>query len=88
MNNRIKALYQQASEQARKQACEKNKTSQPQLNTIWNEFVPLFAELIIKECADAADMAHEADCIYPGDYIVEHMECHGDLGAAVWRSKQ
>ena len=31
-----------------------------------------FAELIIKECADAADIAVEADCDDIGLYIVEH----------------
>jgi hypothetical protein len=50
MNERIRELYRQAHEQAHRQACEKNKTLRPQNNTVWNEFVPLFAELIVREC--------------------------------------
>ena len=50
MNERIRELYRQANEQAHQQACEKNKTLRPQNNTVWNEFVPLFAELIVQEC--------------------------------------
>jgi hypothetical protein len=50
MNERIRELYRQANEQAHQQACEKSKTNRPQNNTVWNEFVPLFAELIVKEC--------------------------------------
>jgi len=49
MNERIRELYRQANEQAHQQACEKSKTNRPQNNTVWNEFVPLFAELIMKE---------------------------------------
>ena len=51
MNERIRELYRQAHEQAHQQACEKNKTLRPQNNTVWNEFVPLFAESLIRECA-------------------------------------
>ena len=49
MNERIRELYRQANEQAHQQACEKSKTNRPQNNTVWNEFVPLFAELIVRE---------------------------------------
>lgn len=52
MNERIRELYRRANEQVHQQACEKSKTNRPQNNTVWNEFVPLFAELIVKECAD------------------------------------
>lgn len=44
-----------------------------------------FAELIIRECADAGDMAHEARCDYIGDYIVEHFDLGADVGAATYR---
>lgn len=54
MNERIKEIYIQADEQARQNACTKNNTLRPQNNTVWNEFVPLFAELIIRECAEIA----------------------------------
>jgi len=47
-----------------------------------------FAELIIKKCADAADMAHNARCKYPGDYIVEHMGLGNSEGAATFRSEK
>lgn len=45
-----------------------------------------FAKLIVAACADAADMAQEADCHYPGDYVVESMELGTEEGAATWRS--
>jgi CRISPR/Cas system-associated endoribonuclease Cas2 len=64
MNERIRELYRQANEQARQQACEKNKTNRPQNNTVWNEFVPLFAEMIIKECAKVIDELEDAVVIY------------------------
>ena len=32
-----------------------------------------FAELIVKKCADAADMAWNARCQYCGDYVVEQL---------------
>lgn len=35
------------------------------------EYVEQFALLIIRQCADAADMARDADCKYPGDYVME-----------------
>jgi len=46
-----------------------------------------FAELIVKECADAADMAHDARCPYPGDYVGEQMGYGEEEGIAIWRSK-
>jgi hypothetical protein len=55
MNERIRELYRQANEQAHQQACEKSKTNRPQNNTVWNEFVPLFAELIVRECGNFTD---------------------------------
>lgn len=47
-----------------------------------------FAELIIKECADAGDMAHGSDCPFIGDYIVESMDCGVNVGAAPWRCQE
>jgi hypothetical protein len=46
-----------------------------------------FAKLIVAACADAADMAQEANCRYVGDYVVESMELGVDEGAATWRTK-
>lgn len=46
-----------------------------------------FAKLIVAACANAADMAQEADCRYAGDYVVESMDLGIDEGAADWRDK-
>lgn len=35
------------------------------------EYVEKFALLLLRQAADAADMAREAECRYPGDYIME-----------------
>lgn len=78
MNERLRELYRRASEQARVQACEKNKTARPQNNTVWNEFVPLFAELIVRECmVVAASQRDPANLNYePGEQFVEALELH------------
>ncbi len=52
-----------------------------------NIFSKKLSELVVKECADAADMAYNARCKYAGDYIIEHMEIATDEGAASWRVK-
>ena len=44
-----------------------------------------FAELIVKKCADYADMAYNARCKYPGDYVAEAMECGTEQGVTAWR---
>lgn len=44
-----------------------------------------FAELIVKECADAADMAYAARCPYVGDYVVEYMGYAEEGSVADWR---
>lgn len=72
MNERIRELYRQANEQARQQACEKNKTLRPQNNTVWNEFVPLFAELLIRECANSASWAQDTDAKDIGGEVLKH----------------
>lgn len=41
-----------------------------------------FADLIIRECADAADMAHDARCAFPGDYVAESMGVQSRSDAA------
>jgi len=45
----------------------------------------VFAELIVKKCADYADMAYNARCKYPGDYVAEAMECGVTEGVTAWR---
>ena len=42
-------------------------------------------ELVIKDCADAADAAYAARCKYPGDYIAEQFGRGTEEGAAAWR---
>jgi hypothetical protein len=56
MNEQLHKLCKQALEQARVNACAKNKTDRPQNNTVWNEFPEVFAELIIKDCLELADL--------------------------------
>jgi hypothetical protein len=46
-----------------------------------------FAELIVKACADAADMAYDARCEYVGDYVAEYMGYGEQEGVASWRAK-
>jgi hypothetical protein len=72
MNERIRELYRQANEQAHQQACEKNKTNRPQNNTVWNEFVPLFSELIVRECASVVDYYHTRNETVTPRQILQH----------------
>ena len=46
-----------------------------------------FAELIVRACADAADMAQDADCEYAGDYVAEYMGYGEKEGVTEWRAK-
>ena len=46
-----------------------------------------FAELIVKMCADYADMAQDAGCEYAGDYVAEAMGYGVEEGIATWRAK-
>jgi hypothetical protein len=46
-----------------------------------------FAELIVRMCADYADMAQDADCEYAGDYIAEAMGYGEKEGITTWRAK-
>ena len=50
MNEQLHQIYLKANELARETAKKKNKVNNPQQHTIYNEFVPLFAELIVNEC--------------------------------------
>ena len=47
----------------------------------------VFAELIVKACADAADMAYDEHCLYPGDYVGESLGYGVEDGISVWRYK-
>ena len=46
-----------------------------------------FAELIVRMCADYADMARDAGCKCVGDYVAEAMGFGEQEGVAAWRSK-
>lgn len=46
-----------------------------------------FAELIVRMCADAADMAQDAGCEYTGDYVAEYMGFGQEQGVTEWRAK-
>jgi hypothetical protein len=46
-----------------------------------------FAELIVKECCNAADMAYDAHCKYIGDYVGEYMGYGEEQGITTWRAK-
>ena len=57
-----------------------------------SSYVPLidilmdkFAELIVKECTDAADMAYDARCEHPGDYVGEQLGYGKEHGITAWR---
>ena len=51
------------------------------------EDLEVFAELIVKECANAADMAQDAGCEYAGDYVAEYMGFGEVEGVTEWRAK-
>lgn len=67
MNERIRELYRQASDQAYVNACVKNKTDRPQNNTVWNEFPEVFAELIVRECLEVVRQSDD-ECYDEWDY--------------------
>ena len=46
-----------------------------------------FAELIVRECANAADMAQDARCEYAGDYVAEYMGFGQEHGVTKWRAE-
>ena len=52
-----------------------------------NEEMEKFAELIVRECANATDMAQDAGCDYAGDYVVEYMGFGQEEGVTEWRAK-
>ena len=46
-----------------------------------------FAELLVRMCADAADMYQEAGCEYVGDAVAEYMGYGTEEGVVEWRAK-
>jgi hypothetical protein len=83
MNERIKQLYVQAIQYANSVVPKHDR-----YNDIYYSIVSgKHAELIVKECADAADMAYDARCPFVGDYVVEQMGYAVEGSVADWRTK-
>jgi hypothetical protein len=80
MNERIRELAAQADEYA----TEKARDGFSNYNLVYDR---KFAELIVKACADAADMAQDARCEYAGDYVAEQMGFGQEHGVAKWRAE-
>jgi hypothetical protein len=76
MNERIKQLADQALKE-----CDDAKERGI------DQYSKRFAELIVKACADAADMAQDAGCKYAGDYVAEQMGYGEEHGVTAWRTK-
>ena len=75
MNERIKLLAAQAW------------VDNDQLDACGYTDLEKFAELIVRECAMAADMAVEAGSSYPGDYVGEYMGYGEEVSIANWRTE-
>ena len=84
MNERIKELAIQASVWCDENIPEQFSEETNGYGSAWEE---KFAELIVKMCADYADMAYDARCDYPGDYVAEAMGYGEAEGVATWRAK-
>ena len=52
MNINLHGLHLKANKLAYAQACEKNGVKNPQRHIIFNEYVEIFARLIVEECAN------------------------------------
>jgi hypothetical protein len=77
MNERIKQLSQQANDYA-----DSLELGGAEWCDAWEA---KFAELLVKMCADAADMAYDARCEYVGDYVAEYMGYGEEQGITAWR---
>lgn len=87
MNEKIKAIYNQAARYAYEQNPGENSYGRPVNENKYNEdLYSKFAELIVKECANGADMAYDARCEYVGDYVAEFMGYGEKEGIATWRA--
>lgn len=65
MNANLHKLHLKANELAFAKACEKNGVKHPQQHTIFNEYVEIFAGLIVEECASiCVDRATSAEFSY------------------------
>jgi hypothetical protein len=79
MNERIKQLAEQAG------ATVNERSGWTYYGTIDLD-VEKFAELIVRMCADAADM-YEGNGYYVGDCVAEYMGYGQEEGVTEWRSK-
>jgi hypothetical protein len=52
-----------------------------------DQYSKRLAELIVRMCADAADMAQDAGCEYAGDYVAEYMGFGEKEGVSKWRAE-
>jgi hypothetical protein len=84
MNERIKQLAEQAGLKVESWMTNPPKPFQILGST---EQFEKFAELIVRECANAADMAQDAGCEYAGDYVAEYMGYGQEEGVTEWRAK-
>ena len=76
MNERIKLLAEQANTRT---FINEDGSLTPELQR--------FAELLVRMCADAADMYQEAGCEYVGDAVAEYMGYGTEEGVVEWRAK-
>ena len=80
MSKRIDELWGQALDQA---------VPDTYSSLSWTQIEKIkavFAELIVKECADAADM-YEGQSDYVGDCVAEYMGYGEAEGVSEWRAK-
>lgn len=63
MNKNLHKLHLRAAELAFEQACVRHGVRFPQQHVVFNEYVEIFAYLIIFECARISD---ESDCTMTG----------------------
>ena len=79
MNERIKELVKQAADYA-------NTYSDAGADVWFEIYNKKFAELIVRMCADAADM-YEGNGYYVGDCVAEYMGYGQEEGITEWRAK-
>ena len=87
MNERIKELLDWAKDHARIYVIECELANIPVVQEEYDQrFQSMFAELIVRECADAADMYEgKSDCV--GDCVAEYMGYGAEEGVTEWRAK-
>ena len=79
--SRIEELMQQAT--TREEVFYPGCDGHPEIRQSFDRYK--FAELLVRECAEAADMAYEARCKNPGDYVAEQLGYGTEHGVTAWR---